>query len=87
MKEQELKEEVWMILNDVSNLDSGVGEGQDEILSLLTTDTLLALLKEKIGYSIMTLEKPQAVCKECNKLWYECECPVKMYVKEEDLNK
>jgi len=87
MTEEELKDKVWRIVYSVGSGNSDISEGSEQILSLLTTDTLLALLKERTGYSIIQLERPQAVCKECNKLWYECECPVKMYVKENELNK
>ena len=87
MTEDELNSQLSAILLDVSWGNSTAGEAHDEILSLLTTDTLLTLLKERTGYNIIQLDRPQAVCKECNKLWYECECEVKMYVKEEDLNK
>lgn len=57
-------------------------ERVDSIHSLFSTDNLLSILKERLGVEVIVLDKPQAVCKNCERIWYDCSCEVKMYVRE-----
>jgi len=54
----------------------------EKIHSLFSTDNLLSILKERLGVEVIVLDKPQAVCKNCERIWYDCQCEVKMYVRE-----